>query len=105
VRFFGERLPVVTQVADGGDRLVGVVGWLDDRHPGGGERFGERGGGLVAVAFVAQPLGDVVELAGLGGGDEGLDRVPVVVDYLDTFKITSVLVSPRRCWWGRGRVR
>jgi hypothetical protein len=31
----------------------------------------------------------VVELAGLGGGDEGLDRLGVVVDYVDTSALSS----------------
>ena len=77
------------------DRLVGglVVGEVvdllgraarlrpvDEGEPGGGEAGDGGGAGGGFVAGVAGALGDVVELAGLGSGDEGLDGLGLVLE-------------------------
>src|SRR4051812_43219126 len=83
VRLFGERLPAGAEVTEGGDLLVGVVGLLNHRDARFGQDFGEPGGRALAVPLVAKLLRDVVELPALGGGDQRLDGVAVVVEVRD----------------------
>jgi hypothetical protein len=67
--------------AAGADDLLVVRRLADHRDPGVLQLGGEGGDGAGGVALVAQALGDVGGvLPALGGGDEGLDGVGVVVE-------------------------